>query len=78
MGKRRPPLEPLPVQTQNDIGLWMHDREVELADDVIIKLADAKGVPFTHITLGYLRQLVAYSEGVGEKRQPPTWEPTDG
>jgi hypothetical protein len=49
----------LPDRARGDIEDWLYGEQVELSDDAICKLADAAGRPFTHVTAGFLRQLLA-------------------
>jgi hypothetical protein len=47
----------LPPETVSAIREWLDGSSVELADDAIAKLTDAKGRPFAHVTAGFLRSL---------------------
>jgi hypothetical protein len=59
----------LPPETVSAIREWLDGYTVELSDDAIVKLADAKGRPFAHVTAGFLRSLIGET-GIEEFTAP--------
>lgn len=63
----------LPQETVSAIREWLDGPDgstVELADDAIVKLTDAKGRPFARMTAGLLRSLIG-DEPCGEPSTCP-------